>query len=1147
VWGLLLAWALAWPAAGSPTVVQIPSPRLLGLADGLHDPDVRAMDEDASGYLWLAGSDGLMRFDGQRFRQWRREEGLPDVDLRALHVDVRDRLWVGTANHGLVMMDADRSGFQRLPASAPQPLRSGHLRQVTSSGDGRVWAIGSDQALYSLSPREATWRRHPLPGGAVTALVRDRHGALWAAQSAALWHWDGARLERSPLPSPAASPVQSLWADPHGGIEVTSAGGTWTMDGTAGARGVLRSADGMLWQHGASGLQRREAGQVLPVAMQPPPGAAPGPVVIRQALQDRSGDLWWVSEHHGVWWLSSRWRQFTALPPATDGAPGIGSHYALALAASGPHHAWVAGSRGVLQRLDLRTGRGRDVIAYPHVGATALSVGLDEDAGGRVWLASADRLLRYDPQQRRTREWSLGLHAPDAALSLQACAGDQVWISHPRALQQWSGTGERLRDVAPQTVGLAADVPARQLLCTRDGELWATDSAGAMRWSPHRERFERGAGDAQGAVAAIAEADDGTLWISRTGALEQYRRAHGGLERVRRFGRAEGYPQLRAEALVVDSAGVAWAGAARGLVRVDPHSGEVKVLGAAQGLPAQEVLAQRLLRTGAGAVVAGMREGGLLAFDPCALRTTSAVPVLVFDAMSRRRHGRLIHMPAWQQPVMLGTADRNVRVAVRLLGRGDPDRIQYRFRLLGQDPGWVDTGPVAQRLFARLPAGDHTLLVQARHDGSPWSSVRQLSLRVVPRWWETGMGRTAAGGVVCLAVVGASRLYQHRRRRRVRRRQARARHQRAERDSLQRSRFLADLGSQVRAPLTPVLGWSELLLQSPLSPVQRNQVGSLQQAGQHLLQLLDDALDLAGIESGRLQLQTAPFELDALMRELHALLLPVAQRKALALHWTSTFDPGTRFNGDVQRLRQILLNLLGNAVKFTAHGQVNLIARAAPDGGGVLLCVTDTGPGMGPEQLRRLFQRFSQANAAATLARHGGSGLGLSISRELAHAMGGTLVVDSQRGRGTQFQLALPWCALPAGVGTASLSVRPPVPTAPLRVMVMLPPGGAHALDVVCALLRAQGHRVVGVGDLDAWLRDVDPGPWDMIAADPDLLVADGRLSARLPWLWPGVRRMALTARADACAERDARAGGFDVFARLPLTGARLAAAMGAA
>lgn len=111
-------------------------------------------------------------------------------------------------------------------------------------------------------------------------------------------------------------------------------------------------------------------------------------------------------------------------------------------------------------------------------------------------------------------------------------------------------------------------------------------------------------------------------------------------------------------------------------------------------------------------------------------------------------------------------------------------------------------------------------------------------------------------------------------------------------------------------------------------------------------------------------------------------------------------------------------------------------------------------------------------------------------------------------------------------------------------MMVILPPGAIDALPVVCALLRMQGHRVVPVSDIDAWVRDVDPGPWDLIAADPDMLVGGVRLSARLGWLWPGVRRMALTARADACAERDARAGGFELFLRLPLTGARLAAAL---
>lgn len=1151
---LLLA-LLMWPAASLAGVVHVPSPRLLGMADGLHEPSVREIAEDASGYLWLAGSDGLMRFDGQQYRLWRLEEGLPDLDLRALHVDAVDRLWVGTATVGLVMMGADRGGFQRLPASAPSALRQGPVRQIRSSGDGRVWAIGSDRQLYGLAPHDPHWQLHrfPLEGGAVRALARDHTGALWVAQSSSLWHWEGEAFARVALPPAFTAPIQSLWADPQGGVEITSVRGTWAVDMAArtgvrpvGARSVLRSADGTLWQQQGAVLLRRESGPGVPWALQPPPGSAPGPVVIRQALEDRNGDLWWVSEQHGVWWLSARWRQFTALPAGADGGPGIGSHHALGLAASGMHHAWIAGSRGRLQRIDLRSGRSRDVLSYPLGGAGSLPVGVAEDAQGRVWVASADRLLRHDPRQHSTRDWALGLGTEQGAITLQMCAQGQIWLAHPQAIQRWSTDGERQHSAPPQSLGLRPHVPVRQLLCTRDGEVWATDPQGVMRWSAARERFERVQGDGDGPVSALAESDDGTLWVSRPAALEQYRRAQGRLHALHRVAGAEGYPLLRANALAVGADGVAWAGAARGVVRVDPHTGEVEVLGTAQGLPVQEVLPHRLLRLGSGALLAGVREGGLLAFDPRALRGPATVPILVIDAMSRRRHGRVIQVPIAAQPVILGTGDRHVRVAAKLLGRGDPDRIQYHFRLLGQDPSWVDTGPVAQRLFARLPAGEHSLLVKARHAGGAWSAVRQVQLRVVPRWWETRPGRIALAAGLCAAIVGVARLHHRRQRRRAQRRQARARHQRAEQDSMQRTRFLAELGRQVRVPLTPVLGWSELLLQSPLSPVQREQVGSLQQAGHHLLQLMDDALDLAGIESGRLQLQPAPFVLADVLRELHALLLPVAHRKALALHWTSTLPPGACFHGDVQRLRQILLNLLGNALKFTAHGQVSLGARSAPDDRGLLLCVSDTGPGMSPAQLRRLFQRFSQVDGAAPVTHEAGSGLGLAISRELAHAMGGRLDVDSQRGRGTQFQLMLPWPVLPpaAAPATPHPGASPAGPSRSLRVMVLLPAAEREAVEVICALLRSHGHRVVAVEDAEAWMRDVDPGPWDLIAADPDMLVAGGRMSARLPWLWPGVRRLALTPRADAGAERDARAAGFDGFLRLPVTGARLAAAV---
>ncbi|MGH8043604.1 MAG: hypothetical protein ACREOX_03250, partial [Stenotrophomonas sp.] len=747
---LLLVVCLAWSAQAFAVVVQVPWPRQLGATDGLPDPHVREIAEDATGYLWLAGSDGLMRFDGQRYRLWRHDEGLPDVDLRSVHVDARDRLWLGTATRGLVMMGASRNGFLRVDASAPPAVRTGHLRQVTSSRDGWVWVIGDDQRLYGLSPRRARWQRQPLQDHAVRMLARDAEGALWVASGGGLWRWNGDTFVSVPLPFPATTQLLSLWADPQGGIEVATSRGTWVLDasqqvraGPLPMRSVLRSADATLWQQREGVLQRRDGGGVHPVALRPAAGAAPGPVRVRQALQDRHGDLWWVTERHGVWWLPARWRQFTALP----GGP------VMALAASGDNHAWVAGSGGRLHRLDLRSGRSIDHLDHARGGDSALPVGLAEDAAGQLWIASGDRLVRYDPVRRQRQEWRTGVGTRPAALNLSSCAAGQLWLAHPQALQQWSTTGTLLRSGTPTALGLTADVPARQLLCARDGHVWATDPTGIKRWSTARERFEPVDGDSGGSAVALAEADDGTLWISRQGALEHYRPGEEGLRRLRRIDAAQGYPQLRADALAVGRDGAAWAGTARGLVRVDPRQGDVRVLGVSQGLPVQEVLSQALLRLGSGALLAGMGEGGLLAFDPRGLREPDRPPVLVMEAMSRRRHGRLLPVPLNASPVQLSTADRNVRVAVSLLGRGDPDRIQHRFRLPGQDPGWIDTGPVAQRLFARLPAGEHTLLMQARHAEGPWSAVRQVSLRVQPLWWESGLGRAAIAAALCALVV----------------------------------------------------------------------------------------------------------------------------------------------------------------------------------------------------------------------------------------------------------------------------------------------------------------------------------------------------------------------------------------------------------
>ena len=219
-------------------------------------------------------------------------------------------------------------------------------------------------------------------------------------------------------------------------------------------------------------------------------------------------------------------------------------------------------------------------------------------------------------------------------------------------------------------------------------------------------------------------------------------------------------------------------------------------------------------------------------------------------------------------------------------------------------------------------------------------------------------------------------------------------------------KLLADLGHEVRTPMTGVLGMSELLLDGPLQPQQRCQVEAIRQAGEHLLRLVDDVLDLARIGETGFRLDPRPFDMRELLDRVAALHGPLARARGLAFHVTVAAGLPRLLVGDAMRVRQVLSNLVGNAIKFTLHGEVGVEAAPGTGGWGLRLVIHDTGPGMDAAQRALLFRRFGQADAG--LRHGGGSGLGLSISRELVLAMGGSITVGSAPGAGARFVVELP-------------------------------------------------------------------------------------------------------------------------------------------
>jgi PAS domain S-box-containing protein len=244
----------------------------------------------------------------------------------------------------------------------------------------------------------------------------------------------------------------------------------------------------------------------------------------------------------------------------------------------------------------------------------------------------------------------------------------------------------------------------------------------------------------------------------------------------------------------------------------------------------------------------------------------------------------------------------------------------------------------------------------------------------------------------------------------------------AERASRIKSQFLATMSHEIRTPMHAILGMAELLQQSPLSGAQQGYVRTFQTAGRHLLNLIDDILDFSRIEAGGLQLADRVFHLGHLLDEVLGLLGAQAAAKGLLLR--VEVAPGLALwrSGDAQRLRQVLVNLIGNAIKFTHHGDVMLTVAEADGADMLRFSVSDTGIGIPQEQLAGLFAPFSQLDAGQT-RQQGGTGLGLSICRRLIDAMGGRIAVESEPGQGSRFSFTV---RLPQGdVAAAATEALP--------------------------------------------------------------------------------------------------------------------------
>ena len=991
--------------------------------------------EDAHHDLWLAIKDGgLARWHRatDTFTVYRHDprnsESLASDSVRAVLVDARGRVWVGTSDAGVDILEPSSGHIQHLRHAEGDPgsLTSDRIFTLARARSGAVW-IGTEQGLDVYTGNTLTHfgppggSVHSLAGQQISRVLEDQSGAVWAGS----YEIGLTRLDRDGRVRETfrhdEHRADSLQSDDVRAILEDQAGHLWV--GTATSLDLLDRSTGRFthYRHDANDADSLRDSMVMSL------------------YQDLAGLVWIGTRAGGV----SRWNprswELGGHRPAW-----LGSEPVTAFADAPDNHVWIAALGTGLAQFDTDTGDATslDALVGRHNALGDVRVmSLRHDHLGALWIGTMTSGLKKLTPAGHIESIPVKLgdpHATSAAgiMTILESRGGQIWIGTfgggANVLDPTTGTIRQL-PFGPGVPGAISAPNVTSIAEDSHGNLWIGTDGGGVNLARGDgtvvKVFRHDANDARSlpansVYAIVVDAHD-RVWIGTDGAgLVRVVGSAAAPDAIRfeAITRAQGLSSDTIYGVVPDITGALWLSGNAGLMRYDPAKNTVKTYHREHGLQGEEFAFGAFARLRDGRVCFG-GPGGFNIFDPARLTENKQPPRLALTGVEVLGVRTRAATSAWLlDHIALDYRGSIVSLDFGVLDFSSPKHNRLAYRMPGLTDRWIDVGAQRRITLTNLDAGDHVLEVRAANSDSVWSRTPvKVTIHRDPAPWRSPW----AYACYTLVVLGLilHRIRKHRLKFRemarakerlesevqLRTRELRESNRQLAEAARAKSDFLDRMSHELRTPMNGVVGMTELLSRTVLSATQTHLTKTIRSSAQILLQIVNDLLDLSKIRAGKVALEALPIDLGQVLEECTSLFAGSAESKGIELIVCPPLRVAHTLLGDPLRVRQILMNLVGNAVKFTSQGEVVVradIGAVEGDHATVKISVSDTGIGMDAVAMKRIFEPFSQADETTT-RKFGGTGLGLSICRELADLMGGTIAVDSKPQIGSTFCLSL--------------------------------------------------------------------------------------------------------------------------------------------